>query len=187
MVDQANNKRVGIYSGVFDPIHHGHLGLAQASLDLGLVDKVYVMVEEQPRRKSRVSRYRDRLNMAWLATHEHPKIELLVLDEPQFSIRYTLPELEKKFGPVSLLMGSDLATYLHTWPDYEVLKGRTRLIIGEREGSPIPNLPIENVVITTKRPQLSATQIRGSDPVNHSKFMPRTVAQYISVNNLYAA
>ena len=185
-----SNNRVGIYSGVFDPVHKGHLGLAEAALNLGLVDKVYILVEPEPLHKKNVSDYRHRLSMAWLATHEHPKIDLLVMDDhPQFTIRQTLPELEKRFGPVSLIMGSDQAQKIHTWPDYPALKGRTRLIIGQREGSPVDSaeqkLPIEHVIITTTRPNLSASQIRGESNKNQSEFLSRPVAQYIAFNQLY--
>ena len=61
-----SNNRVGIYSGVFDPVHKGHLGLAEAALNLGLVDKVYLLVEKEPRHKQDVSDYQHRLSMAWL-------------------------------------------------------------------------------------------------------------------------
>jgi nicotinate-nucleotide adenylyltransferase len=185
-----SNKRVGIYSGVFDPVHQGHLGLAQAALDLGLVDKVYLMVEAEPRRKTEHSDYRHRLNMAWLATHEHPKMELLVLDDhPQFSIRETLPALEEKFGPapISLIMGSDLAKFLHTWPDYDMLKGRVRLIIGERDGSPLTRLPQDHIIIKTKNPGLSATDVRRTTSANRKGSVTRTVGQYIDTNKLYEA
>jgi nicotinate-nucleotide adenylyltransferase len=166
--------RVGIYSGTFDPIHNGHLAFAQAALDKGLVDKVCFLVEESPRSKQNVTPLKDRMNMAWLAIHNNPRFELIMVDQPTFSIKETLPLLEKSHGKLALLMGSDQAAHVHTWPDYEQLKNDTKIIVGQRSIQKVDD-GFEHI---------ASSKIRHNPKVSQT-LIPRDISRYIQAHHLY--
>lgn len=180
-------KNIGIYSGIFDPIHHGHISFAQKALkELGL-DKVYFLVEPKPRRKTRQSDIRHRLNMAWLALNQERDLELLPLEHATFSVAETLPWLEDKFKDAKLhmLMGTDRFMDVHNWPGYEQLKSKVNFVVGQRAEQDSSNIPIEHDQIKTSLSDLASTNIRGLDRAQLATAVPADVARYISVNQLY--
>ncbi len=181
-------KKVGIYSGVFDPVHHGHISFARkAAHELGL-DKVFFLAEPKPRRKSNPSDIRHRLNMLWLALKDVPELELLPLDHHQFTVHDTLPWLEEKFAnsELHLLMGTDLFSHLHTWPGFEALKDRVNFVVGQRAGESskditmIPHHPLEAGLS-----EVSSTQARNLGVAELPSLVPEPVAHYISAQKLY--
>jgi len=181
-------KNIGIYSGIFDPVHHGHVSFAQKALkDLGL-DKVYFLPEAKPRRKSQASDIRHRLNMVWLALRDQKDLELLQLDHPTFSVAETLPWLEDKFqdAKLHLLMGSDLFKDLHQWPGFDELKSKVNFIVGQRDGDDSTPIQIEHQPITASLADLASSNIRGLSSAQLATAVPSDVARYISGNKLYS-
>lgn len=180
-------KNIGIYSGVFDPIHHGHISFAQKALkELGL-DKVYFLPEPKPRRKAEASDIRHRLNMVWLALNEQRDLELLQLDHPTFSVAQTLPWLEEKFQGAKLhfLMGTDLFKDLHQWPGFEQLKSKVNFVVGQRADQSSQDIAIDHQPITASLSELASSNIRGLTPAQMATAVPSDVARYISTNQLY--
>jgi len=181
-------KKIGIYSGVFDPIHHGHINFAQkARNQLGL-DKVYFMAEAKPRRKNEASDIRHRLNMIWLALKDVSHLELLPLEHSIFTVSETLPWLENKFKDAELhmLMGTDLFNFVHTWPGFDSLKHRTQFVIGQRAGQSSAQMTsIPHHAITTELAELASTTVRGLQRAQLPTMVPDSVAQYISAQKLY--
>lgn len=181
-------KKVGIYSGVFDPIHHGHISFAQkARHQLGL-DKVYFMAEPKPRRKAEPSDIRHRLNMLWLALKDISHLELLPLDHHVFSVDETLPWLEKKFkdAELHLLMGTDLFNFVHTWPGFDSLKRRTQFVVGQRAGESSQAITaIPHHIVTTELNDLASSNVRKLQPAELPAVVPDTVADYITTQQLY--
>ena len=180
-------KKIGIYSGIFDPVHHGHISFAQKALrELGL-EKVYFMVEPQPRRKTNQSDIRHRLNMMWLALRDQPGLEMLHSDHQTFSVAETLPWLEEKFQDAKLhfLMGSDRFEKLHTWPGFEQLKSKVEFVVGQREGEDSGQILIEHQPIEASLSDLSSTNIRSLPTEQLATAVPDNVAQYIKTEQLY--
>ncbi len=181
-------KKIGIYSGIFDPVHHGHISFAQkAKRDHGL-DKVYFLVEPQPRRKTKHLDIRHRLNMMWLALREHQDLELLELDHQTFSVAETLPWLEEKFkdAEIHLLMGTDLFKRLHEWPGFDQLTRRVKFIVGQRDGDDSTPIPIDHQQVTTGLSDLASSNVRGLPAAQMATVVPDDVAKYISANQLYS-
>lgn len=182
-------KKVGVYSGVFDPVHHGHISFARkAKHELGL-DKVYFLVEPKPRRKDTVSDIRHRLNMMWLALQDWPELELLPLDHHQFTVRETLPLLEQKFkeAELHLLMGTDLFKFIHTWPGFEALQKKVQFVVGQRAGESSKNIQaLPHQVVTTDLSELSSTNVRSLTASQLPAAVPDPVAQYIASQRLYS-
>ncbi len=180
-------KKVGIYSGVFDPVHHGHISFARrAARELGL-DIVYFTPEPRPRRKQNPSDIRHRLNMLWLALQDIPELELLPLDHHQFTVRETLPLLQEKFPgtKLHLLLGTDLFKYIHTWPDFETLQRQVRFVVGQRDGNSSADSPIAHHAIGTQLSDLTSTSARQRQASQLAGLVPDPVAQYISAQQLY--
>lgn len=179
-------KKVGIYSGVFDPVHHGHISFARkAAHELGL-DKVFFMPEARPRRKENPSDIRHRLNMVWLALQEHANLDVIHHHHEQFSIKETLPWLEQKFkdAELHLLMGTDLFDMVHTWPDFEQLKNQVKFVVGHRDGHLITR-DIAHHPVTTDLSALSSTIVRDAGSFAQAALVPDQVAQYIRHHQLY--
>ncbi len=181
-------KKIGVYSGVFDPVHHGHISFAQKALqELGL-EKVYFMVEPEPRRKINQSDIRHRLNMMWLALRDQPGLEMLHLDHQTFSVAETLPWLEEKFedAKLHLLMGSDRFKSLHTWPGFEQLKSKVEFVVGQRAGDDSSAITIDHQPITTNLSDLASSNVRTLATEQLATTVPDNVAQYIKAEQLYS-
>jgi nicotinate-nucleotide adenylyltransferase len=181
-------KKIGIYSGIFDPVHHGHISFAQKAMkELGL-EKVYFMVEPTPRRKTKQSDIRHRLNMMWLALRDQPGLEMLQSDHETFSVAETLPWLEEKFedAKLHLLMGSDRFMNIHTWPGFESLKSKVDFVVGQRAGDDTSPIPIDHHAMTTGLSDLASSNIRNLSTDQMSTVVPDNVAQYIKAEQLYA-
>lgn len=182
-------KAVGIYSGIFDPIHHGHISFAQKALqELGL-DKVYFLPEAKPRRKADASDIRHRLNMVWLALREERGLELLQLEHPTFSVAETLPWLEERFkdAKLHLLMGTDLFKDVHQWPGFEQLKSKVNFVVGQRAGEDSSQIPIDHQPITASLSDLASSNVRGLSQAQLATAVPSDVARYINTNQLYTS
>jgi nicotinate-nucleotide adenylyltransferase len=178
-------KTVGIYSGVFDPIHDGHIAFAEKALQLGKVDEVYFLLEAAPRRKRNVTPVQHRQAMLELALADKPKLDTLVLEQAQFSVVDTLPWLQSHFPDTQLclLMGSDLFAFVETWPNYPLLRDAVSFGVAIREGGRVDRQKVStnDWVIDSPLPAVSSSQIRSET----SKQTPAGVLRYINTNKLY--
>lgn len=127
-------KRVGIYSGTFDPVHDGHVAFAEAARQQGELDKVFFMVEPRPRRKQGVKNFEHRNRMVELATRRRPGLGNIVLEQQRFSVEDTLPVLQARFkgAELYLLIGDDFLSHLGSWPRLAELAAAVRFVIGLR-------------------------------------------------------
>jgi nicotinate-nucleotide adenylyltransferase len=128
-------KKIGIFAGVFDPIHLGHTYFIEQSVKKYALDKVYVMVEQEPRYKTCLASYGHRKKMAGLATRGIPQAEIYESESKFFPLTSSLPEI-KKANPGSklfLLLGDDVAAHIKDWQGSgQLLKG-VELIIADRK------------------------------------------------------
>lgn len=127
-------KKVGIYSGTFDPVHEGHVGFAlEAAKQCGL-EKVFFLVEPRPRRKQGVKALEHRAEMVRLAVQHEPKLGSILLEQQRFSAADTLPVLQQRFkgAELHMLMGDDMLGHFADWPHVESLIKNIRFAIGIR-------------------------------------------------------
>jgi nicotinate-nucleotide adenylyltransferase len=132
---------IGILGGTFDPIHFGHLRLAEEMLELaGLSQIHFIPTGTPPHRGSPQVPAQQRSAMVQLAIADQPAF---VLDEREVRrdrLCYTvdtLSELRAEFGatqPLCLLIGGDAFLQLHTWHEWERLFELAHIIIGYRPG-----------------------------------------------------
>lgn len=178
---------IGIYSGVFDPIHNGHIAFAEAAVRGGKVDSVYFMLEARPRRKHTVTETRHRLAMLEIALQGEENLFVLSPKEAQLSVAETLPFLTSQFPDANLclMMGSDLYNFVETWPDYPLLRSEVSFGVAVRSGDTIKETALEDGdwVIASPQPSVSSSSIRN----NASNDVPAAVGKYIETNKLYAS
>ena len=140
------NKPLGILGGTFDPIHNGHLRLAQEALEqCDLAEIRFIPSGKPPHRDAPYADASHRLSMARLAVHGN---KLFVLDEreihrtdPCYTVE-TLCSLRAEFGAqqsLCLLLGSDAFLSLHTWHNWKNLFELAHIVVVQRPGLPLGN------------------------------------------------
>jgi nicotinate (nicotinamide) nucleotide adenylyltransferase len=133
-VPQPMPKRIGIYSGTFDPVHAGHIVFALQSVKAASLDLVYFLPERRPSKKQHVEHFAHRVAMIKQAIKPHPKFKVIELVDISFSIERTLPKLIQKFKDSELvfLFGSDTIKDLPSWPNVDRLLTNHEIVIGLR-------------------------------------------------------
>lgn len=162
-------KRLGIYSGSFDPVHAGHIAFAQAAMITCQLDTVVFMPERLPRWKPNISPLTSRLSKL-RDTLAHTPFTILELDEDRFTVETTLPELQVHYPDYELvfLVGSDVALHsLPRWHSLETLTQHYEFAVGMRTTetnrqvqSVMKNLQARYVLIETDQASLSSTAFR---------------------------
>lgn len=134
-------KPVGILGGTFDPIHYGHLRLAEEMRELaGLQHIRFIPAGNPPHRDTPKVSAQHRSAMVQLAIADQPAF---VLDEREVRRNTkcytvdTLRELRAEMGvaqPLCLLMGGDAFLQLHTWHEWEQIFDLAHIVVGYRPG-----------------------------------------------------
>jgi nicotinate-nucleotide adenylyltransferase len=166
----AGSNVIGILGGTFDPVHLGHLALAQAALaGLPLAEVLWLPSGSPGHRVPPAASARDRLAMLRLATAGDPRFRIDVdeLDrsEPTYTV-HTLARLRARFGaaaPLALLLGSDSFLSLPTWLRWRELFGFAHIAVASRpghlpsDGGPAPELSAEIARRSARPEQLGAS------------------------------
>lgn len=120
--------KIGLYFGTFNPIHTGHLIIANHMAEFSDLNQIWMVVTPHNPHKQKNTLLDDyqRLEMVNLATEDFPKIKAsdieFKLPQPNYTIN-TLAHLTEKFPQheFSLIMGEDNLKSLHKWKNYEVI------------------------------------------------------------------
>ena len=193
-------KRVGLYFGTFNPIHIGHLIIANYMANHTDLDEVWMVVTPHNPFKDRSELLPDhhRLQMSILATKENMRLYVsdveFELPKPNYTY-LTLREL-KRLHPdhtFSLIMGEDNLRSLHRWKNYEEIVGEysikvyPRLIEDEEDMEPLGQLKGDIEICEAPLMKISSTFIRNSirDQKDVRYLIPEAVTNYISNNYLY--
>jgi nicotinate-nucleotide adenylyltransferase len=160
--------KIGLFFGSFNPIHVGHLIIANHILNDQLVDKLWFVVSPQNPLKSKGSLLNayDRLYLVKIATEEDPRIKVSDLEfhlpPPSYTIN-TLTYLAEKYpaDEFFVIMGADSFQNLHNWKNYEALIRDYEIIVYKRLGfSPQNKLNAKVNIIDAPILDITATQIR---------------------------
>lgn len=115
------NYSIGIISGTFDPVHNGHIALAEAALLKLKLSEIYFIPEPKPRVKNPIATINHRKKMLQLAISQNSKLKLLSLSSETFSIN-NFEELKSIFPKkrIYLIFGSDAYQKSKLWfkPEY---------------------------------------------------------------------
>ena len=198
--------RVGVLGGTFDPVHLGHLAIAEEvriKLDL---DRVIFIPAGQPR--LRADEYLtpaiDRLRMVELATGDNPHFQVCDIEIHRSGPTYTvdtLVELGQRFGPdtsLYFIVGADILGQFHRWKDPEKVLEACHLVVVSRAGHQDDDWPewfqgadsAKDKVAQLEIPMvdISGTEIRRRASLGESvrHLVPDLVAEYIQDRKLYA-
>lgn len=165
-------KHVILYFGSFNPIHNGHIALAEYVLQQGLGDEVALIVSPQNPLKpaAGLAPEMERFEMAEAACKAsahadriHASVIEFLLDKPSYTI-HTLRHLSAEYGTqmrFSILMGADLLAQLPRWKDYaEILAGYPILVYPRGDFGPEPFADRVTWLEGAPLQDLSSTDIR---------------------------
>lgn len=140
-----NRRRIGVYGGTFDPIHTGHLKVADAILDAFQLDEMLFVPALIPphKRKQTISSAFHRLAMLVLATVDRPRMFVSAIELEAPGRPYTIETLRRlriDLGDTRLffVMGADSFQDVTMWRDYEQLLVEFDCIVAMRPGY-LPN------------------------------------------------
>ena len=189
-------KHIGLFFGSFNPIHTGHLIIAEFMATMTELHQVWLVVSPHNPLKAQASLAKDfdRLHMAQLAIEDNPKLRVsnieFSLPKPSYTID-TMAYLHEKHPEheFSLIMGSDNLESIHKWKNYEVLLKRYTIHVYKRPGTENIKIPEGAKVILHDVPLLdiSSTYIRSQIAQGKSiRYMvPEPVYQFLSGSRLY--
>ena len=136
-----SNQPIGILGGTFDPIHFGHLRLAEEMLELANLRQIrFIPTGTPPHRAAPKTPALHRSAMVQLAIASQPAFVLDGREVNRTTPCYTvdtLRELRAELGtaqPLCLLMGGDAFLQLHTWHEWEQLFELAHIVVGYRPG-----------------------------------------------------
>lgn len=185
-------RRITLYFGSFNPIHRGHIAVAERVIDNGLCDELWFIVSpHNPHKVSTdLAEESQRLLMARLAVAESHHPQRLKVSDVEFSLprpSYTIDTLDhlgKEYPETefSILMGGDNAAKIESWKDWQRLINSYKIIVYPRRGDVVD----ERFELLTDAPllDLSSTQIREAvaDHKPIEEFVTPSVASYIEAH-----
>ena len=188
---------IGLFFGSFNPIHTGHLIIAQHIANFNEIDQVWLVVSPHNplKTKSSLANDYDRLHLVNLALEDNPKIKAssieFKLPQPSYTID-TLAHLKEKYPEheFALIMGADNLQSLHKWKHYELLLQNHTIYIYQRSGSLKENLfPEAKNILFCDAPLLdiSSTYIRTKIKEGKSirYLVPDKVFEYLEGSTIY--
>ena len=190
--------KVGLYFGTFNPIHVGHLIIANHLAEFSDLDKVWFVITPQSpfKKKSSMLDNYQRLEMVYRATKDYQKLEPSTIEfnlkQPNYTVD-TLAYLQDKYPDYqfNLIMGEDNLKSFHKWKNYEVILENHDIYVYPRisEGSIPERFANHPKIHKVDAPiiELSSTFIRNSirDNKNVRAMLPDQVWEYLDEMNFY--
>ncbi|MBC3845610.1 nicotinate-nucleotide adenylyltransferase [Winogradskyella echinorum] len=190
--------KIGLYFGTFNPIHVGHLTIANHLAEHSDLDQVWFVVTPQSpfKKKSSLLDNYQRLEMVYRATKDYAKLKSsdieFGLKQPNYTID-TLTYLFEKFPEheFALIMGEDNLKSFHKWKNYELILENHSIYVYPRisEGTIETQFDNHPKIHKVDAPimQLSSTFIRKEikDGKNIKPMLPEHVWEYLDEMNFY--
>lgn len=198
-------KKIGIMGGTFDPIHVGHLIMAEAAYENFELDKVLIMPSgNPPHKKNEVcATTRQRVAMTRLAieNNNHFELSLIEVERKGFTYTYeTLEELKKNYSNAEIyfIMGADSLFSFEKWKNPEIICQNSIILVAvrynlssqemdaqikflsEKYNADIRKLNTPNIDISSK---MIRTKVAMKKTIKY--FVPNDVENYIYINGLY--
>jgi nicotinate-nucleotide adenylyltransferase len=196
-VGAADGPRVGLFGGTFDPIHSGHVEVADAVRAALGVDRMLVVVANDPWQKHDrpVSPAEDRFALVAAALSDRPGLEASRLELDRGGPSYTVDTVRTVLAAepdaeVFVVVGADVVGSLGTWHDHGALRDLATLAVVDRPGvaqvDPPPGWRAVRVAVTPV--DVSSTDLRSALeaglPVEG--LVPESVIRCIAERGLYA-
>lgn len=211
----TSDKAIGIFGGTFDPIHLGHIGVAEHVLSTFSLEKIlWVPCNIPAHRNKPKTSAKQRLDMVSLAIQKQPLFEVNDSEINRDGVSYTvdtLKEIRLKHPKKSLflIIGVDAFVHFNTWKNWQDILSLANLIVINRTGFKLPDSPWLNSLLKKHEVQkneidetpshgfiffekmpavdISATQIRAELANNGitQNTLPTVVHDYINKHKLY--
>lgn len=205
MTNKTTSKRIGIMGGTFDPIHYGHLMLAEQIRNTLYLDEIIFIPAGDPYHKKSVLRATkaQRFKMTKLATKSNPYFSVsdieVMRDKPTYTID-TILELKRGIyahDTLYFITGADALLYLDQWKAFETLIEHVRFIAASRPG--VDSKELNQKVLTLRNMgadieiahiselAISSTDIRErlENEMSIKYLLPDAVEQYIEKRGIY--
>lgn len=192
-------KKIGLYFGTFNPIHIGHMAIANHMVEFTDLDEVWLVVTPVSPFKKKTSLLADnhRYQLVQIATEDYSKLKPsnieFKLSQPNYTVN-TLAYLLEKYPQYSfnLIMGTDNLRSFHKWKNYEVILEQHEIYVyprvfeGEQIKTKFDNHPKIHE-IDAPIMEVSSTFIRKAiaDKKNIRALLPCNVWQYLDEMNFY--
>jgi nicotinate-nucleotide adenylyltransferase len=186
----AGLKKIAIYGGTFDPVHHAHLILARQAIEtIGFAKVILVPAAISPLKKAApVASGKLRLAMLQAAIKCEPEFEVdeceLLRPPPSYTID-TVEEIRRRECDSSIfcLIGEDNVEQLPQWHRFAELEKKVRFVVLDRSGKQ----PAHSYQLIQRRIDISATEIRRRVAHNESirYLVPDSVEEIIEREKLY--
>ena len=181
-----------LFGGSFDPIHVGHLIVADALAEALDATIRFLPAREQPLKRHAGAPPEDRAAMVDLAIRGNPKFRLerleLELPPPSYTVR-TLQALARREpgNRFALLVGADAAAELPHWHEVAALSALADVIAFTRPGGSVVPHPAITRTVAVPAVEISATDIRARVAASRSirYLVPDPVREYIAAHGLY--
>jgi nicotinate-nucleotide adenylyltransferase len=137
-------RTLGVMGGTFDPVHLGHIAMAEAAAGCAGLERVLLVpAGVPPHRGAATAAPADRLEMLRLAAAGHPRLEVSDVELRRPGPSYTVDTLrslavELPEAALHLLLGWDAAREIHAWRSPHEVMRLARLVVVSRPGYPTP-------------------------------------------------
>jgi nicotinate-nucleotide adenylyltransferase len=195
-------RRIGILGGTFDPIHYGHLAIAEeARSALGFAQVLFVPAARQPlKRGEHAAAPQQRLEMARLACDDNPAFEVSPIEVERAGPSFTVDTLETLhaagLGELHFILGADAAADLHRWHAIKRIVALARIVAVGRPGvalnvaaldQRLPGLGERLTLLEGPGLEISSSELRrrraAGRPIRYQT--PDAVVEYITLHRLY--
>jgi len=186
--------RIGILGGTFNPIHLGHLQLAEGMMKKLNLDKViFVPSRITPLREKRqvIEPYK-RYKMVKLAIEDNKKFEVSRYEIDKEGVSYTIDTLNAfrdryKNAELFFIAGSDIAYELDKWKDFDKICKISTFVIARRSSFKLPKTDLNVLTVEIETLDVSSSEIRQKikDNKDVRHLLPDKVYQYIKREGLY--
>ena len=191
-------KQIGLYFGTFNPIHNGHLTIANHMVEYSDLDEIWFVITPQSPFKKKASLLADhhRYQLVQIAVEDYPKLKAsdieFKLAQPNYTVT-TLAYITEKYPEwhFHLIMGEDNLMSFHKWKNYEEILNQHNIFVYPR----IKSKPLKKEFLNHEKIfnisapilELSSTFIRQEIKArrNVKPMLPVKVWEYLDEMNFY--
>lgn len=192
--------KIGLFGGSFDPIHNGHLQIADRAQKQLLIDRVIFIPAAIPPHKQHLNltEQNHRLCMVQLAVEKYSNFEVSDIEIKRSGISYTIDTLLYFLNNYNLskeqlhfIIGADSLVDFHKWREPEKILENCQIVVYDRKGADLSSVSEElrqkAHFLNAPLIDLSSSSIRNTirNGENLIELLPEKVVDYIFKNNLY--